>query len=64
MKTLFKLFLSSLLAVFLFQNASSQSTTFGPGLLGHTGGSVATDWCGWQNNTIPFNLEHRVIKIR
>jgi hypothetical protein len=60
MKTLVSLFLSTLLTVFLFQNVHSQSTTAGPGALGHTGAAVGTDWCGWNAGVpIPFNLEHR-----
>lgn len=59
MKPFLKLFLSTLLMVSLIQKANSQSTTFGLGAFGHTGAAVATDWCGWQNNVIPFNLEHR-----
>lgn len=50
-----------LLVLFAFYSCVffGQSTTFGIGPFGHTGLSTVTDWCGWQNNAIPFNLEHR-----
>lgn len=37
----------------------SQSSTSGLFAAGHTGTNAFLHWAGWQNNTIPFNIEHR-----
>ena len=63
MKTLTKLCRCTLLFMFLYQEAYSQSTTVGPGPLGHTAGPVLVNYCGWGNfpgnNAFPFDIEHR-----
>lgn len=60
MKQKIRKFAGIAVLVLLFQHSFSQATSSGPGLLGHTGTALATDWCGWNAaSNIPFSLEHR-----
>jgi len=61
MKTLKKLFKSTLLLLVLFlcKQSYSQSDIAGPGPLGHGGG--AGMYCGWDFFTgIPFDIKHEL----